>query len=224
LRPWRLAISANSCEGIASERLDFSGRQLPPLPRQKIAKRKPADRDPFELMHLVAEFGQHAPDLTVLAFVENHLEDRALLVLAAEAYPFGVDFAFGQANALPEPIEQLETRHPCDLHEVFFLDAVAGMGQKVCQVTVVRQENQSFARAIEPPHGEETTVTRDEIDHTGASGRVVVRRHHTDGLVEEVDDAPRIRKPLTIDTNFLGARIDLRAKRGDHHAVDLDAA
>jgi hypothetical protein len=197
---------------------------LPPLPRQKIAKRQPADGDALELMHLVAELGQHAADLTVLPFVQNHFEDRALLVLAAETYPLGVDFAFGQANALAKPLEQLRVRDAGDLHEILFLDAITGVGKQIRQLAIIREKNEPFARAIEPPHGEETTVTRHEINHAGSSCRVIVRRHHTDGLVEEVHDPPRVRKLLAIDTNFLRARIDLRTERGHDFTVHLDAA
>jgi hypothetical protein len=196
---------------------------LPPLPWKKIAKREPADGDALELMHLVTELGKHAADLAILAFVENHLEDGALLVLAAEIHPLGVHFSFGQANALAEPVEQFGARDTGDLHEVFLLDAVAWMGQKVGQVTVVREKDESFTRPIEPSHGEETTIPRNEVDDPGASCRVVIRCDHTNRLVEHVDDAPRIRELLAVDSDFLGARIDLRAERGDDLAVDFDA-
>jgi hypothetical protein len=196
---------------------------LPPLSRQKISEREPADGDSFELMHLVAELGEHPANFTVLAFVEDHFENRALLVLAAKTHPLGVDFAFSQANALAKPLEQIGRRYARDLHEILLLDTVARMCQEICQVAVVREEDEAFARAIEPPHGEESAIPRHQVDHARSPCRIVVRGHHPDGLVEEIDHAARIRQLLAIDANLLGARIDLRAERGDDFAVHFDS-
>ena len=223
MRPQGFTLVPHRGEGIPPQGLDLASRELPPLPRQKIPERETTDRDTLELMHLVAKLGEHAADLTVLAFVENHFENRALFVLAAETHPLGMDFAFGQANALPQPLEQIRARHTGHLYEVFFFDTVAGMREQVRQVAIVREENETFARTIEPPHGEESSIPRHEIDDTGSTGRIIVRGHHADGLVEKVDDPPRIRELLTVDSNFLGARIDLGAERGHDLAIHFDA-
>jgi hypothetical protein len=98
------------------------------------------------------------------------------------------------------------------------------MRQEVRQIAVVREEDEPFARPVETPHGEEAAIARHEIDHTRSSRRIVVRGHHADRLVEEVDDSPRIRKPLAVNANLLGSGIDLRAERGHDLAVHLDAS
>ena len=68
-------------EGILAEGFDLRPGQLPPLPRQEVAEGELSDRDTLELMDLVPEVREHAADFAVLPFVEDHLEDGALLVL-----------------------------------------------------------------------------------------------------------------------------------------------
>lgn len=215
---------AHGGEGIAPERLDFGGRELAPLARQQIAERKPAHGNAFELVNLVAQLRKHATNLAILAFVENHFQDCALFVLTSERHALGMNFSLGQAYALAESLEQLGRRYARNLHEVFFLDTVARVGEKVRELAVVREQDEAFARTIKTPDGEETTITGHEIDDARPAGRVVVGCHHADWLMEQIHDAPRIGEPLPVDTNLLGARIDLRAERGDDLAIDLHAA
>jgi hypothetical protein len=68
-------------EGILAEGLDLRPSQQPPLPRQQVAEGELSNGDTLELMDLVPELREHAADLAVLPLIENHLEDRALLVL-----------------------------------------------------------------------------------------------------------------------------------------------
>jgi hypothetical protein len=192
------------------------------LTRQEGAECQAANRHSLELMHLVAKLRKHTANLAILSLIENHLQDGALLVMASDRDPLRVDLALRQPDALPKTIEQFRGRHTGNLHEVFLLDAIPGMRQEVGELTVIGEQDEPFAHAIETPHRKQPAVTRHEINHPRPSGRVVIRRHHADRFVKEKDDPLGVWQPLTVHANFLVLRIDLRAEEGHDLAVDLD--
>jgi hypothetical protein len=197
---------------------------LPPLAGQQVAERETSDRYPLELMDLVTEPREHPADFAVLALVEHHLENGALAVLGADRHPFRVHFSLGQPHPLPQLAEQVFRGNTRDLHEVFFFHAVAGMREEVGERTIVGQQDQALAHAVEPSHGEQAVITRDEIDDPRPSGRIDVGRDDADRLVQQVHDTADLGQPLTIDPDFLRPRIDAGAEFGHHDPIDLDAA
>lgn len=197
---------------------------MPPLAGKQVAEGQPPHRNSFELMNLVPELGQHAPNLTVLSLVEDHLEDSAELVLTPDAEPLRMHFAFCQPHALPKPLKQFRGRDTGHLHKVLLLDAITRMGEQVREVAVIGEKNEPFAHAIEPSDRKQSTVVWHEVNDSWSAGRVEVSCHHADRLVKEIDHATRIGEPLTIDANLLGPRIDLCAKRGYHLAIHLHSA
>ncbi len=210
--------------GVAAERLDLSGRELPPLPRQKIAERQATDCHPLELMYFVAELGKHPTNLAVLAFVEDHLEHSALLVLTSHRNALGVNFALCEPHAPSQAVDEIGGRDARDLHEILLLDTIPRMRQQVCEVTIIGEQNEPFTRSVEPSNGKQPTIIWHEVHHSWPTRGVVVRRHDTHRLVEEKDDTPWIRQSLTVNTDLLGPRIDFCAECRDDLPVDLDAA
>ena len=97
---------ADGRDGVVPQGLDLGPRELPPLAGEQVPEREFADTDPLELVHLVAEPRQHATDLTILALVEDHFEDCALLVLRANIDPFGMHLALRQRDATADFVEQ----------------------------------------------------------------------------------------------------------------------
>jgi len=211
-------------EGILAEGFDLRPGQLPPLPRQEVAEGELSDRDSLELMDLVPEVREHAADLAVLPFVENHLEDGALLVLRFHMDMLGPGHPLRQADAAAELVDGVRGGDPRDLNEVFLLDAIPGMGEEIGQLTVVGDEDQPFAHPVEPADREQSLFPRDEIDDAGPAIGVEVRGHHADRLGEHVDDALRVGEPLTVDADLLAEGIDAGTELRDHLAVDLDPA
>ena len=211
-------------EGILAEGFDLRPGQLPPLPRQEVAEGELSDRDTLELMDLVPEVREHAADLAVLPFVEDHLEDGALLVLRFHMDMLGPGHPLRQADAAAELVDGVRSGDPRHLNEVFLLDAIPGMGEEIGQLTVVGDEDQPFAHSVEPADGEQPLLARDEIDDARPAVGVEVRGHHADRLGEHVDNALRVGEPLAIDPDLLAEGIDAGAEFRDHLAVDLDPA
>ena len=217
-------VIAHRRNGVPPQRLDLAPRELPALPGQQVAERQAADGDPLELMHLVAEAGEHPADLTIAALVEHHLEHGALAPLAPHVDPLRVHLPLGKPHALPQLFQQLFVRHARDLHQVFFLDAIPRVGEQIGELAIVREQDEALARAVEPPDGEEPLLSGHEIDDPRPPRGIVVGRDHPHRLVEHVDEAADPREPLPVDADLLGAGIDTGAERRDHLAVDLDTA
>ena len=215
---------ADGRDGVVPEGLDLGPRELPPLAGEQVPERKFANADPLELVHLVAEPRQHATDLPILALVEDHFEDCALLVLRADLDPFGMHLALRERDTPADFVEQFlrwDARH---LDQIFLLHAIARVGEQVREAAVVGDEDQPFAHAIEPADGKQPLFTGHEIDHAGPARGVEVGGHHADRLVEHVDDPLRVGQSLAVDPHLRFEWIDLRPQLRDDLPVDLNAA
>jgi hypothetical protein len=151
----------------------------------------------------VAQPGEHATNLAVLALVEHHLEHRTLFVLRADRDPLGMHLALREPDSAAELVEQFLRRHAGDLHEVSLLHAIAGMGQQIREITVIGEQEQALAREVEPADREQPLVGGHEIDGPGPARGVEVRRHDADGLVEQVHHPPHPREPLAVNADLL---------------------
>jgi hypothetical protein len=210
-------------EGILAEGLDLRPGQQPPLPREEVAERELSNGDPLELMDLVAELREHAADLAILPLVEDHLEDRALLVLGLEVDVLGAGHPLGEADAATEFIERFRGGDPRHLDEVFLLDAIPWVGEEIGKFAVVGDEDQPFAHPVEPADGKQPLFPGHEVDDAGPAVRVEVRGHDADRLGEHVDHPLRVGEPLAVDPDLLTERIDAGAELRHHLSVDLDA-
>jgi hypothetical protein len=208
---------------IAPQRLHLGCGEPARLPGKKIAECEAADGDPFELMHLVAEAGQHPADFAVLPLVEHHLQHRALLVLGAEEDVLGPGRPLGEADTAAEVIDRFRSRDPGDLHEIALLDPVARMGEEIRQFAVVGDEDQPLAHPVEPTDGEQPLLSRHEIDHARPPCRIEVGRHHADRFVDDINTAAWVGEPFTVNPDFLPHRIDTGAQHGDDDPIHLDA-
>ena len=175
-------------------------------------------------MDLVAQAGEHPSDLPVLALVEHHLQNGALLVLGANLDPLGMHAALGQPHSPSETVKHLGPRHTGYLHVIFLLDAIPRMGQKVGQFAIVGDEDQALAHPVKPADCKEPCVAGHKIDHPRATGGIVIGGDGSDRLVEHVDNPLRVRQPLTVDTDLLPQGIDAGAEFRNHFSINLDAA
>ena len=137
---------------------------------------------------------------------------------------FGVGQPFGQMHAAPQSFEHFRLGQPGDLHLIRFLDAVARMGEQVGQFAVVGDQDQTFARHVEPADHEQPLAVGREIDHARPAIGIASRRDDAERFVDQIIDQPAARQRLAIDANIGRVGIDLRAERGDGAAIDGDAA
>ena len=98
------------------------------------------------------------------------------------------------------------------------------MRKPVGQLAVVGDQDQSFARFVEPSDREQALVAGGQIDYPRAARWIAVGGQNADRLVDrEIDQAAPAQR-FAIDANLLPLRIDSRAQFGDGFAVDIDAA
>ena len=212
---------AHGGNGGPSECFDFLPGEPPRLPRQEVAEGEITDGNPLELLHLVTQGGKHSTDLPVPSFIEHHFEHGALLVLRADSDSLGMDSRFRQRHPLSQAFNRLLGRNASHLNEVAFFDAVARMRQEVAEFTVIGDENQSFAAAVEPADRKQPLVAGNQVDDPWAACRIKVGCDHADRFVEQVDNATGARQAFAIDTNLLPQWIDPGAEGRDHFTVNF---
>ena len=92
-----------------------------------------------------------------------------------------------------------------DLHVVDLLDAVPRMREPVGQLAVVGDEDQPFARHVEPADAEGARrVGRQQVDDARPAGRIARRADHARRLVDgKVDELRPACSDFAVDADFL---------------------
>jgi hypothetical protein len=170
----------------------------------------------------VPHASQDAPDFAVPSFSQHDLQFRTARVTA-----FGAEFcdtrnAFGQMHPGAQLLQRLWSRESEYRGAIGLGNAVPRVSQQVCQFTVVGDDDQSFARTIQTPNGEQPRLTRHQIDDPRTSSGVAVRRNDAGGLVDQIVYVVRSRKRRAVDANLLLRRINTRSQFGHRAAVHLD--
>lgn len=175
-------------------------------------------------MNLVPKLCKHPADLTIFPLVQNHLKHGTELVLGAKINPLGAGLAFGEGDALPEFFEGFRCGNTCDLHEIFLFNAVPRMRQEIREVAIVGHENEPLAHAVESTDRKESLLAGHEVDNPRTAGRIKVCGHNSYRLMEHIDHALWVGKPLAIDADFLSPWIDSSAELGDDLTIDFHPA
>ena len=207
-----------------AEEVNFASGQRTKLARRQTFQRDRADRDPGQHHDLVAEFGEHPPDLAVLAFGQDHFEDRRVPLLRHGANPLGPNLPLGQPDPLGQLVEGFPLGRAGHDDPVELLDTEPGVGQFVGQFAIVGQEHEADAHLVEPTHGiNPLSDLGHQVKDTRASRWVVVRGDIALRLVNrEVDQALPL-DLLTVHGDRDLGQINLGAKFTDDLAADADA-
>jgi hypothetical protein len=217
-------LAGGEAGGLA-EPEDFLGGEGSELAGLEAAELDGANGHAAEAHDLVAELGQHAADLAVLAFGEDHFEDGGLALLAGDADLAGAGLAFSQPDALGEVAEGSVVGGAGDEGAIELFDAVSGVGEAVGELAVVGQEDEAGAGLVEASDGVDALGDLgQEIDDAWSAAGVVVGGDVALGLIDGVVDGDFEFDGDAIDGDFGLERIDLGAELLDGFAVDGDAA
>jgi hypothetical protein len=177
----------------------------------------------------VSDGVEHAADLTLAAFVENHLQLRKALVGAPELIDLclgSLTCLAGQCQTTGEPVERVRIGRAFDCHVVGFPKPTAGVGDFVDKIAVVGEQYQPLRVGVEAPRGLEldagdTHQINDFLLRMGiADGGDVAGR-----LVEgDIAALTRLLQALAIDRDLLGCRIYLNAHLGNDYVVYFNPA
>jgi hypothetical protein len=147
---------------------------------RQIAKPHITDSDTHEAFHFVANRLKHAANLAIDSLTQNHAQtDRCERVKPRD---------YGALAVEKNPAQQFwrKRRIPWSIqsHLVFFLDLVARMREPLSEVTIVCENEETFALRIEPANIEETRKLRGKkIKNRVACMRVASGRDNAGWLV-----------------------------------------
>ena len=133
----------------------------------------------------------HPAHLAVAAFVEDELEAGR----TEPANARGRRETVLELDALGERAQGLVVRLPPGLHLVDLLDAVPGVGERVRELAVVREQQRARRVDVEPADGDDARVVLDEPDHGRPALRVAGGRHDARRLVQEHVGEPLLATP-----------------------------
>ncbi len=172
----------------------------------------------------MAQPGQHAANLAVLALVEDDLQPGALTLRLQAAHPSGADVAIAEPDALEQLLDVFACRPAGYLNLIRFLDAEARMHETVGQVAIVGQQQQTLTVFVEPAHGVDALAdVRHQIDGARPAGRIEVGAEVAARLIDQPVDELLAVQRLAIDAHRI-VGFDLRAQLADNQAIHADAA
>jgi len=199
--------------------------------RRQGAERQRAKAHPAQAQHATTHRLHHAPDLAIAALVDHKAQQR-ILAHTRDLLNHG---SGGGARRVVQHHAGLQAAQRLLRHItphqrlVLFVHAVAGVGQPISQVAVVRQQQQSFAIGIQATHRVDARRARHQRDHRGAALRVIAGAENADRLVQQIrdpfahlDGAGRAQR-LTVHGDRLAGGVHARAQLGHHHPIHRDA-
>lgn len=165
-----------------------------PRARCQTRQRPVSDAPPDQPQRRVVNRGGHAADLAVAAFADGYLQpaigdaradpDRRHArpeVGRVDPLDVGAGRAVLQHDALSQPVERGGIGIALDLHEIGFRQLELRVRDPRLETTVVGQQQQPFAIAVEPPRRIDARHI-DELRQRRARGRTV----HVGELAEHV--------------------------------------
>jgi hypothetical protein len=208
-----------------AERVELQLRQLASIADPEIVKRQVCERDPLELVDLVAERLEHSMDLTMLAFMDRDPEP-GVLALTGQDLDLGGhrDRAVVERDALAQRIDAVAVEPAVNLDVIRLGHVVAGREQARRELAVVGQEQHALGIEVEATDRlDRDWQVRQVIHHRGATAVVGHGGDAALGLVEQDIEIVEGGDGFAVDQHGVVVRIDLRAEHGDDLAVHLHA-
>jgi hypothetical protein len=174
----------------------------------------------------MADLGKQAPNDVLAAFVKYEFDERPVAELVEDAEAVDLDQPIDQLNAGAEPASKISANRRGNLGQVGLENTEGRVRQPVCQLTVVRKEEQAFGIRVEPAHVEEPhRPVGHEVGYRRPASRILHRADHATGLIEgKVGEPRRRRNSLSVDPDDRVKRVDAETLSGDQPPVDFDAS
>ncbi len=141
------------------EAVQLLGCDEPPVALLQATKVERPEADPLQVKDGVAHRREHAPHLPLPTLVDFDLHQRPLSprIGADDAGTSGMGALLVQFDALAELAERRRRRNAAHFCPVGLANLVRGMRQALCQLAVVRQQEQSPGGLVEAPDGVDST-------------------------------------------------------------------
>jgi len=172
----------------------------------------------------VTHLGQHTANFAIAAFVQHHEHIGAVAPLTLYLDRLHLTKAVGQVNAALEFRQLRLVRLSSHTDQVGLLHAISRMGQPIGEFTVVRDDDEPFAIAIQSPNGKHPLLGRHEVNDAHSTARIEVRRNNTHRLVDDEVHPLWLADRHAVDADLVLQRVDLGAKFRHHLTVDFHAS
>src|SRR6202044_2844184 len=197
-------------------------------PRLQIQNQRPHPHPP-NLLHQVPHLLKHSAYLPVPPLNQNHFVPRILPILKKPYFrrrSLHVSPILQlNHNSRPQPRNSLFIRLPAHLHQIRLWHVRASLHHPLRQRAIIREQQQSLASVVQPPHRIHAPHTLPHnIHHRRPPFRIAHRRHIPLRLVHhEVEQLLWPRNRGSIHTNRVGRKIRLRPQFAHHGAIHRHA-
>jgi hypothetical protein len=129
-------------------------------------------------------------------------------------------------NAAAQLVDLFLGRCAAHLYLVGLWDVRGCLGELLHEFAVVGQQQQPFARVVQPSDREHSCVNAfKQVENDWSALRVGDGSDISLGLVERnINVALRSAEQLTVQADFIGARVGLRTQCGGLFSIDADAS
>jgi hypothetical protein len=186
----------------------------------QIAKSQIADARAHESLHIVADFVKHSPDLAVDPLSQNDSDAR----WSDRLEPRDLRSFTIEKNTAQQFRRQCRVPPVIECHFVFLFALVARMGESLCEVAIIRENEKPLALRVETAYVKESwKFWGKKIEDGIACVRIVASRDEAARFVQN-------NMQRSLDPNDFAIDFDvvplgrLRAKIGAELTVNRDAA
>ena len=205
------------------EQLDVALLEFDIFAARQVAHRVASDMCAHQPLDRIAKQGGHAPNLPVAALGHHDLEDRHVALAAHDVDEAlsGLDgraVLFIERNAARPAVSRSAVHAAVDDNLIGLGVFIARVSQRLGEVAIVGEDDQSFTFCVEPAEQEQVAVDRHHIAHGRAvvAGLALGRGQDVDRLVvSDVDRRGFQVDALAVHGDDVFLRVGLRAKLCD---------
>jgi hypothetical protein len=171
----------------------------------------------------MADTCQQSPHFPVTTFVQNNLKFCTFTVTLLDAHARHACKTFCQVDTMTQLANRLNTWISRNTDTIRLFNSVTRMRQAIGQIAIVRQHQEPFTEAIEPPDAKKTNIVGYEIYNALPSLGIPVGRDHPRRLVQRQINRTGLSQHNAIQTDLLAVGIDSGPQLSDHLAIHFHA-
>lgn len=204
------------------ELIEFAGREVAPGAPGDPVQDERSQPDPCQTDHLIADVFHHPAHNAIAPFVDDDPQNGSFRVIPdcahfTRCYPLAID-----RHAAHQLVKRWTRRIAVEKDLVFLLQLISRMRDPVGQFAVIRQQQQTGCRSIQPADRNNALRYINQIKHRSASALILRSRNVSGRLVQENVSLALVPHRLAVDSNRLRIRIDPKPERAHDFTIDRD--
>src|SRR5680860_483081 len=173
------------CFGVP-EVLQLQRAQAAPAAGSQVTQLDGAEAPSHEPLNGVADLLHHAANLAFAALAKDKLDQKEVIAnLLQELRRYRAGKPVFEADSGFEPLKRARIWLAVDLDEILLGRPVPRVKEAIGRISVIGEEKQAFALAVQPTHVKEMVeLRREEMIDSSSAARVVARGYIAARLVE----------------------------------------